>query len=129
MSESIRAKRHVFALDCPNSLELAGFYARLLGWRVVPSGESDWVRVVPPEGERAAFEIACQQVENHRRPDWPEGPVPQQAHLDFWVDSIEDATPLALAAGAELHEQQPGEEHGWRVFLDPAGHLFCLCKA
>lgn len=128
MSESIRAKRHVFVLDCSNARSLAQFYARLLGWNVVESDGSDWVRVLPPASEHPAFEIACQQVESFRRPDWPEGPVPQQAHLDFWVDSIEATTPIALAAGAEVHPIQPGDDQGWRVFVDPAGHLFCLCE-
>ncbi len=128
MNDPIRAKRHVFALDCPDPLRLAEFYGRLLGWGVRASDSPDWVRVVPPEGAGAAFEIACQRVENHVRPTWPEGRVPQQAHLDFWVDSIDEATPLALSAGAEEHPHQPGAERDWKVFLDPAGHPFCLCE-
>ncbi|MFV0433422.1 MAG: VOC family protein [Leucobacter sp.] len=126
--EPIRAKHLVFALDCTNARELAEFYARLLGWQVRTYDSPEWVSVIPPEGEHAAFEIACQQIEQYRRPTWPEGPVPQQAHLDFWVDSIAEATPLALAAGAEVHPEQPGEGYSWKVFLDPVGHLFCLCE-
>lgn len=128
MTASIRARRQVFALDCPDSLALAKFYARLLGWRAEPSEDSDWVKVLPPEGEPGAFEIACQQVEGYRAPTWPEGPVPQQAHLDFYVDSIAEAAPIAVAAGASVHPQQPGEQRGWKVFLDPAGHPFCFCE-
>lgn len=116
------------ALDCPDSRSLADFYARLLGWRVEASEDSGWVKVLPRAGASSLFEIACQQVQNYREPTWPDGPVPQQAHLDFYVDSIEQATPGALEAGARIHPHQPGAEDGWRVFLDPAGHPFCLCE-
>jgi hypothetical protein len=34
-----------------------------------------------------------------------------------------------LALGATRHDVQPGEPSGdgFRVYLDPAGHPFCLC--
>lgn len=129
MSTSIRATRHVYALDCPDAATLAQFYARLLGWRADSSEEDpDWVDVVPPQGESPGFSIACQEVPDYRAPDWPTGPIPQQAHLDLYVDSIAEAAPLAEAAGAVRHEVQPSEEGTFMVFLDPAGHPFCLCE-
>lgn len=125
----IRAKKHVVALDCPDAPALAEFYARLLGWNIRTAEDySAWVDVVPPEGENSGFSLACQQVENYRTPEWPEGAVPQQAHLDFYVDSIAAAAPLAEAAGATVHSHQPSEDGTFMVFLDPAGHLFCLCE-
>lgn len=129
MSTPIRAKKHVVALDCPDAAELAEFYARLLGWRVEMSpGESDWANVVPPAEEQAAFAIACQQIEQYRAPEWPEGAVPQQAHFDFYVNSIAESAPLAEAAGATRHAHQPSEDGSFMVFLDPVGHPFCLCE-
>ena len=127
MSTSIRATRHVYALDCPDAVSLAAFYARLLGWSANPS-EPDWVNVTPPAGESPGFAIACQQVDDYRAPDWPDGPIPQQAHLDLYVDSIAEAGPVAEAAGATRHPVQPSEEGTFVVFLDPAGHPFCLCE-
>jgi len=51
--------------------------------------------------------------------------VPQQMHLDVIVDDLDVAETAVLALGATKHEHQPGTS--FRVFLDPAGHPFCLC--
>jgi hypothetical protein len=51
--------------------------------------------------------------------------VPQQLHLDLTVDDLDAAEAAVLALGATKHEYQPGTT--FRVFLDPAGHPFCLC--
>ena len=128
MSDSLDVRRTVVALDCPDAPALARFYATLLGWEVdYPDGEPDWADVRPPGG--AGFHLACQQIEGYRAPEWPDGPIPQQAHLDFYVDSITDAGARALAAGATRHPHQPGGPDSFVVYLDPAGHPFCLCRA
>jgi hypothetical protein len=46
------------------------------------------------------------------------------AHLDVEVDDLEAAGALAVAAGATLAEYQPRRKV--QVYLDPAGHPFCL---
>ena len=88
----------------------------------------DWVDVLPPEGKPGAVALACQTVPDFRAPTWPEGPVPTQVHLDFYVDSIADSEPAVLAAGARRHEHQPSPDGRFVVYLDPAGHPFCLCE-
>ena len=45
-------------------------------------------------------------------------------HLDVEVDDLRAAGAHALAAGAVLADYQP-QDHV-RVYLDPAGHPFCL---
>ena len=45
-------------------------------------------------------------------------------HLDVEVGHLRAAGAHALAAGAVLAEHQP-QDHV-RVYLDPAGHPFCL---
>ena len=45
-------------------------------------------------------------------------------HLDIRVDDLDAAGALAVAAGAVLAEHQPQDDV--RVYLDPAGHPFCL---
>jgi hypothetical protein len=45
-------------------------------------------------------------------------------HLDIEVDDLEAADAHAVAAGAVLADYQPQEDV--RVYLDPAGHPFCL---
>jgi hypothetical protein len=41
------------------------------------------------------------------------------------VDDLDAAEKAALDAGATKAEHQP-EPDRWRVFLDPAGHPFCV---
>lgn len=126
---SIGAYKQVFALDCPDAEALGDFYARLLGWRKRSDDEyPDWVDVLPPEGEHGNVAIGCQQIDNYQPPQWPDGLTPQQAHMDFYVDSIAESAPIAEAAGATRHSYQPSEDGAFMVFLDPVGHPFCLCQ-
>ena len=67
-----------------------------------------------------------QRIEDWVEPTWPGGAHPQQFHLDLAVERIADAEPAVLAAGARRHEHQPAEKGGFVVYLDPAGHPFCL---
>ena len=61
---------------------------------------------------------------------WPEGPVPQQLHLDLTVATTADLDTQhdrALALGAQLLEDQSDDPPGTaRVYADPAGHPFCI---
>ena len=122
-------------LDCPDARALAGFYSTILGWRVEDDSSGDWVTLRAPGGEveqgrpTPAIGLAFQQVEGYAAPTCPEGPRPQQFHLDFDVPDIDAAEPAVLAAGATVHEHQPSETGSFRVYLDPAGHPFCLCAA
>jgi catechol 2,3-dioxygenase-like lactoylglutathione lyase family enzyme len=109
-------------LGAPDAQALADFYIELLGW---PKGadESDWVTLRPPGGGPG---LAFQTEEHHVPPAWPAGPDDQQmmAHLDIEVDDLSAAGAHAIASGAALAEFQPQEYV--RVYLDPAGHPFCL---
>lgn len=107
-----------FVIDCPDPAALAAFYGELLGWDVTAS--SDWAEV--RDGEQC---ICFQPVADYRPPAWPGQEVPQQIHLDVMVADLDAAEEAVLAIGATRHEQQPGTT--FRVFLDPAGHPFCLC--
>lgn len=113
------------ALDCPDPVRLADFYARLTGLSVEPLGETPpndvhWIELVNPGQPTIAF----QRVANYVAPTWPEGPVPQQLHLDFDVDDLDDGEVVVLGLGATKADYQPGET--FRVYLDPVGHPFCL---
>ena len=46
-------------------------------------------------------------------------------HLDVVVEDLDTAEREVVALGATRSEHQPGAT--FRVFLDPAGHPFCLC--
>jgi hypothetical protein len=64
-------------------------------------------------------------VADYQPPEWPSQERPQQFHLDFLVDDLDTAEAAAVELGAVKAEHQPGTS--FRVFLDPAGHPFCLC--
>jgi predicted enzyme related to lactoylglutathione lyase len=106
-------------LDCPDAAALATFYGKLLDWKVELS--EGWADV---RSDNQCFSF--QQVEDYRPPQWPGQQVPQQMHIDVIVDDLDAAEAAVLELGATKHEHQPGTS--FRVFLDPAGHPFCLCK-
>jgi hypothetical protein len=108
-----------FVIDCPDPGALATFSGALLDWKVDAS--ADWADIRADNGQSIGF----QQVEDYRPPAWPSQEVPQQMHLDVIVDDLDDGEAAVLELGATKHDHQPGTT--FRVFLDPAGHPFCLC--
>jgi len=120
-------------IGAPRPVELAHFYARLLGWPVVaedppkPDGppESGWAQLAPPEGQRGP-RLNFEYETHYAPPVWPSEPGRQSImeHLDIWVEDLEAAVVWALDAGATLADYQPQDDV--RVLLDPAGHAFCL---
>jgi len=116
----------VVAIDCPDAAALADFYAGILGWEVQADADDDWVTIAPPGGSKGAQSLAFQQIDDYVAPTWPGGAHPQQFHLDLRVADLADGESQVLAAGARRHEHQPSTEGGFVVYLDPAGHPFCL---
>ncbi len=110
-------------LDAADPQASAAFYADLLGWQIVRA-EEDWVTVRGAAGPALAFQLAPGLT----APTWPDPTVPQQLHIDFEVDDLEAAEALALRLGAR-RVGEPVPEDSFRVYLDPAGHPFCLCRA
>ncbi len=109
------------ALDCPDALALAGFYAQITGWAVDDGGgDGDWIELRSDGGATIAF----QQLDDYRAPTWPGSEHPQQLHLDFDVVDLDEGEQAVLAIGARKAEFQPGTT--FRVYLDPVGHPFCL---
>jgi hypothetical protein len=107
-------------LDCDDPEELAAFWAEALDGSVAYSS-SDFVGVEIPGGPW----IGAYRVPDHLPPRWPDGAPPKQFHLDLRVDDLDAAEAAVLALGATKSAHQP-EPQRWRVFLDPAGHPFCL---
>lgn len=113
------------ALDCPDPLVLAAFYADFTGLAIEPLGDFPpedvtWIELLDDGRPTLGF----QKVAHFIAPTWPEGPVPQQLHLDFAVDDLDAGARHALSLGATKPEFQPGED--FIVLLDPVGHPFCL---
>ena len=114
------ARNPVVVLDCPDPKALAEFYGALLDWEV--KGDDGWWSVRAAYGHTIGF----QKVEGFTAPRWPGQEVPQQMHIDVDVDDLDTAEAAVLGLGATKHDHQPGTT--FRVFLDPAGHPFCLCQ-
>jgi Glyoxalase-like domain len=107
-------------IDCPDAAASAAFYAAMLDWKVESS--PGWANIRPADNGQC---ISFQEVADYTAPDWPGQKVPQQMHLDVIVEDLDTGEEAVLKLGAIKHEYQPGTT--FRVFLDPAGHPFCLC--
>lgn len=123
------ARLDLMVLDTPDPRRLAAFYSELLSWPLTRA-EDDWCEVRGPSGPGLGFQLAP----DLRPPTWPEPTVPQQAHLDVDVDDMDEAQARALRLGATatghpLPGTTAAASDSFRVFRDPAGHPFCLCRA
>jgi catechol 2,3-dioxygenase-like lactoylglutathione lyase family enzyme len=123
-------------LDATDIRALAEFYRQLLGLRYRPGDEppadgepdrADWLVLRDRVG---AAKVAFQQVARLAPATWPEGPVPQQLHLDLTVPTIAEFDAQhqrALALGARLlYDRADDPDEPLRVYADPAGHPFCI---
>lgn len=128
-------------LDCTDARGLAEFYRLLLGWRYRPGDEppaagdqdtrgQEWLVLQDAAGSRR---IAFQQVPALLRATWPEGPIPQQLHLDLTVPTSQELDlqhERVLALGGQLlHDRSTDADEPLRVYADPAGHPFCVFVA
>jgi catechol 2,3-dioxygenase-like lactoylglutathione lyase family enzyme len=128
-------------LDTTDARGLAEFYRRLLGYSYRPGDEpppsgqpdergQDWLVLRDPSG---ASNVAFQQVAVLPEATWPDGPYPQQLHLDLTVPDVAalDAQhERALTLGARLLDDRSDDpEEPLRVYADPAGHPFCIFVA
>jgi catechol 2,3-dioxygenase-like lactoylglutathione lyase family enzyme len=125
MTDAQRLTLTTVNIGAPDPGALARFYQRLLGWEI-KAEEPNWVLLKAPDG---GVGLSFQTESSYVRPTWPAGPSDQQMmmHLEVRVDDLEGAAAHANACGATLADYQPQEDV--RVYLDPAGHPFCLWLA
>lgn len=115
-------------VDCPDPHALAAFYAQV-GGGTPEAEDDDWVVLRIPDGPRLAF----QRASGFTPPQWPRADRDsQQFHLDFdggstW-EEIDTAEEKVLALGARVLDREDFEKKDFRVYADPAGHPFCLCR-
>ena len=130
----IKPKLDLVILDCPDALVLGTFYADVLGWKVEEGADSRWCTLEPPGGGLSPDNpdgrttLAFQRIDDWVEPTWPGGSHPQQFHLDLATPDMDASEAAVLAAGATKHDHQPSKDGGFRVFVDPAGHPFCLIR-
>ena len=98
------------AIDCADPINLANFYSSITGLKVDITTENTdsnivWVELKDNQG---IPKLAFQKVANYKAPTWPEGPIPQQLHLDFAVKNLDETEIELLKIGAVKTEFQPG---------------------
>jgi hypothetical protein len=128
-------------LDTTDPRRLAEFYRQLLGLRYRPGDEPPAPGRPDPKGQdwlvlRSAADgvaLAFQKVEKLAPATWPQGPIPQQFHLDTTVPTraeLDVQHERALALGARLLQDRSDDpQEPLRVYADPAGHPFCIFVA
>ncbi|MGR6969700.1 VOC family protein [Streptomyces cynarae] len=121
---SLQMKLVAITLDCPDPPALAAFYQQATGLEPHPKSDADFAGL---NGEDGLF-IGFQRVDDYRAPRWPEQTVPQQLHLCFEVDDLDEAEARLLELGAGKPDHQPHEAARARVLTDPAGHPFCITR-
>jgi predicted enzyme related to lactoylglutathione lyase len=115
-------ERTTIVLDAPDLEAESRFWAAMYGGTV--EREWDWHDVMVGGSTVMGIQLAP----NHVRPQWPSGDQQQQLHLDLHVEDIVSADAEATRLGAEVVQKADfAKESGFVVYLDPAGHPFCLC--
>ncbi len=137
MTELARTRFRGPVLDAGDAVELARFYADLLGWAIKDEATGDggsWALIESPSGE---LKMEFQGADDYAPPVWPNAAGAQQMmmHIDIAVEVLggdDDPRPRffalvdhAVSLGASVAEHQP-QEGRVTVMLDPAGHPFCL---
>lgn len=113
------ARLGAISIDCADPAALAQFYRQVLDLEVLFESE----QFVALKG--AAVLLTFQRVADHQPPQWPEGGVPNQLHLELAASDLDAEEARILGLGATKAEVQPNPS-GWRVLVDPAGHPFCI---
>ncbi len=104
------------SLDCADPAELADFYLRLLGGRLL------WNRPNSAGVQAPGNLQIAQRTVDYRPPVWPSTSI---VHLDLAAgEHLTEPEQQAIALGARAAEPQPDPR--WKVLLDPAGHPFCI---
>jgi hypothetical protein len=131
-------KLRAFVLDTTDARRLAEFYRELLdleyreGDEPPPAGSDDprgrdWLQLRARDG---GFQLSFQQTTGVRPTSWPGDEMPQQAHLDTSVSSVDELNEQhtrILSLGATLRfDRSDDPEEPLRAYADPDGHIFCV---
>ncbi|WP_078281582.1 VOC family protein [Mycobacteroides franklinii] len=113
------ARLGAISIDCSDPVTLARFYQQVLDLPMM--FESPDMAAL----QGASVLLTFQRVADHQPPQWPEGGVPKQLHLELAASDLDAEEARILGLGATKAAIQPNPS-GWRVLIDPAGHPFCI---
>ncbi|CAN5759239.1 VOC family protein [soil metagenome] len=105
------------SIDCDDASASAAFWAGLLDGKV--TYDADGMAAVEADDRTLYFA----EIEGFQRPGWPCDT--KQFHLDLRAPRPATFADRVTELGGSVPEFQPGGER-WTVFLDPAGHPFCI---
>ncbi len=105
------------SIDCDDASASAAFWAGLLDGEV--TYDADGMASVEADGSTFYFA----EIEGFERAEWPSDT--KQFHLDLRAEDPASFTARVVELGGTVPDFQPGEDR-WQVYLDPAGHPFCI---
>ncbi|KAA0941736.1 VOC family protein [Streptomyces apricus] len=109
-------------LDCSEPEKLAAFYTEFLEGEETDA-TANRVEIRGADGMRMAF----RRDVNATPPSWPRPENSLQAHLDFYVEDLDDAERKVVALGGRpLETKDAGGPYEERGYSDPSGHSFTL---
>jgi predicted enzyme related to lactoylglutathione lyase len=107
-------------IDCADAELLAGFWAEVLGWKIVHRG---YYGVSIGREADAAFQLDFRVVPDAKQ-------VKNRLHLDINpTDRDQDAELARLRALGAVPVDVGQGDVSWHVLADPEGNEFCLCRA
>lgn len=89
----LQMKLTAITLDCPDPPALAAFYQQATGLEPHPKSDAEFAGLNSADG----LFIGFQRVDDYQAPGWPDQTVPQQMHIDFEVDDLDEAEPGCLS--------------------------------
>ncbi len=116
--------RQVLVLDAADVASESRFWAGVFDG-VVVDDDPDFHCVLDAQQQ---WILGVQRSERHTPPVWPDGDPQQQMHLDLHVEDLAAAHAAVTTLGARLVQAaiDPSADEGFQVYLDPAGHPFCV---
>ncbi|MGH8911196.1 MAG: VOC family protein [Acidimicrobiia bacterium] len=109
------------AFDAADTLEVARFWAEVMGWGVSPDSTATLAVVGGPQRPRDTPAMLFNRV--------PEGKVAKnRMHIDLETDELEAETQRLLGLGATFIHAKFEYDTRWSTFADPEGNEFCVVQ-
>lgn len=112
------------SIDSTMPVEMAQFWAEVLGWRIEEDDDDDEVALLPPPGSAEAGVLP--DILFLRVPE--DKAVKNRLHLDLRPDDQAAEVARLEALGATRMDIGQGGDVTWVVMADPEGNEFCVLR-